>query len=109
VLPFVLLHGEIKSPPFSREARVEAGFLFERVQRGEKLSMPHSRPMPSIGKGCHEMRVRDENKNWRIVYRIDEDAVLVIDVFEKKSEKTPKAVIDRCKQRLKEYDEGGES
>lgn len=104
MLEFIILTGEIKSPPFSANARIEAGYLFEQVQRGESISMPHSRPMPSIGNGCHEMRVRDETKNWRIVYRIDSDAVLIVDVFEKKTAKTPKSVIDKCIARLKLYD-----
>jgi hypothetical protein len=73
--PLVLLHGEIKSPPFSREARIEAGGLLRSIQEGESLEMPHSRLMPSIGRGCHEIRVPDEDKTWRIVYRIDADAI----------------------------------
>jgi len=47
--PLVWLRGGIKTPPFSQNARLEAGFLLRKLQRGEKLSMPHSRPMPSIG------------------------------------------------------------
>ena len=42
----VWLYGEIKTPPFSDNARIEAGFLLRRLQRGDKLSMPQSRPMP---------------------------------------------------------------
>jgi hypothetical protein len=47
--PLVWLHGEIKTPPFSALARIEAGVLLRRLQRGETLRMPQSRPMPSIG------------------------------------------------------------
>ncbi len=60
--PLVWLHGEIKTPPLSSVARIEAGFLLRRIQQGEKLSLPQSRPMPSIGKRCHELRINDENK-----------------------------------------------
>jgi phage-related protein len=81
----VWLWSEIKTPPFSAEARREAGLLLRRLQRGEKLSMPQSRPMPSIGRRCHELRVPDETKNWRIVHRLDDDAIVILDVFEKKS------------------------
>jgi hypothetical protein len=42
--PLVWLHGHIKTPPMSQEARIEAGYLLRRLQRGDKLSMPHSRP-----------------------------------------------------------------
>jgi phage-related protein len=102
--PLAWLHGEIKTPPFSQSARLEAGFLLRRLQRGEKLSMPHSRPMPSIGSRCHELRITDENKIWRIIYRIDPDAIVIAEVFAKKTNKTPTEVIDICKQRLKRYD-----
>jgi len=102
--PLVWLHGEIKTPPFSKDARLEAGFLLRKLQRGEMLAMPHSRPMPSIGQRCHELRINDKNLTWRIVYRIDEDAILILHVFEKKTNKTPKQVIEICKRRIKLYD-----
>lgn len=100
----VWLHGEVKTPPFSSSARIEAGFLLRRLQLGEKLSMPQSRPMPTIGKRSHELRITDNNVIWRIVYRTDDDAVVILDVFEKKTSKTPKSVIDTCKARLRDYD-----
>lgn len=99
----VWLHGEVKSPPFSALGRIEAGYLLRKLQLGEKLSMPQSRPMPIIGKGCHELRVTDVNVIWRIVYRIDKDAVVILEVFNKKTSKTPKSVIDICKSRLRDY------
>jgi len=102
--PLVWLHGEIKTPPFSRTARLEAGFLLRRLQRGESLGMPHSRPMPSIGRRCHELRIVDSGAAWRIVYRNDGDAIVVADVFSKKTAKTPPRVIAACARRLKEYD-----
>ena len=102
--PLVWFHGEVKSPPFSKEARLETGYLLRLLQRGESIGMPHSRPMPSIGPRCHELRVTDKNANWRILYRIDSDAILLIEVFSKKSGQTPKHIIDVCKQRLKDYD-----
>jgi phage-related protein len=101
----VWLHGEIKTPPFSPAARIEAGFLLRKLQIGEKLSLPQSRPMPVIGKRCHELRITDRNVTWRIVYRIDTDAIIILEVFEKKTAKTPKNVIDVCKDRLRDYDE----
>lgn len=99
------LHGEVKTPPFSKEARIEAGVLLRKLQQGERLSMPHSRPMPSIGRRCHELRIDDENVTWRIVYRIDSDAIVILEVFDKKTNQTPKQVIDSCKQRIKNYDD----
>ena len=100
----VWMHGEIKTPPFSSEARIEAGLLLRELQLGEKLSMPHSRPMPTIGRRCHELRITDKDVTWRIVYRIDGDAIVILEVFEKKTGKTPKKVINVCKDRLRGYD-----
>ena len=102
--PLVWLHGMVHSPPFSDEARIEAGYFLRLLQKGWKLSLPQSRPMPSIGKNCHELRIRDKNKNWRIVYRIDNDAIIIIEVFEKKTEQTQHGVIKTCQKRLLEYD-----
>ncbi len=103
--PLVLLHGEIKTPPFTKEGRVEAGQLLRRLQEGESIGMPLSRPMPSIGKRCHELRVRDGRHNWRIIYRRDPDAILIAAVFSKTTRQTPKAIIVACQGRLKAYDE----
>ena len=101
------LYDEIKTPPFSESARTEAGFLLRKLQDGELLSMPESRPMPSVGKHCHELRIGDSenNQQWRIIYRIDDDAIVVVDVFAKKTQETPKQVIDNSQRRLKSYDE----
>jgi len=100
----VWLHGAVKTPPFSALARIEAGYLLRRLQLGEKLSMPQSRPMAAVGKRCHELRVTDANVIWRIIYRIDEDAIVILEVFDKKTSKTPKNIIDTCKDRLRDYD-----
>jgi len=102
--PLAWLHGELKTPPLSREARLETGYLLRRLQRGELLSLPQSRPMPSIGPRCHELRINDRGKTWRIVYRIDDDAVVILEVFEKKTPRTPPSVILVCQQRLRHYD-----
>jgi len=102
--PLIWFSGEIKTPPFSQNARLEAGFLLRKLQKGEMLSLPQSRPMPSIGFRCHELRINDKNTTWRIIYRIDSDAVIILDVFEKKTQRTPKQVIETCMQRLTTYD-----
>jgi len=72
---------------------------------GESLGMPHSRAMPSIGARCHELRVRDGRHNWRIVYRIDPDAIVMLEVFAKSSRQTPDRIVPDCKRRLRMYDE----
>ena len=102
--PLIWLEGEVRTPPFSQDARVEAGTLLRRLQRGEKLSMPHSRPMPVIGSRCHELRVVDAKRTWRILYRLDPDAVIITDVFQKTTPQTPPQVIANARRRLRLYD-----
>jgi phage-related protein len=103
--PLVWLSGEVKSPPFSAKGRVEAGYLLRLIQAGQNLSMPHSRPMPVIGPRCHELRIQDENQTWRIVYRVDSDAIVIMDVFSKATQITPASVIKNSQRRLRAYDE----
>lgn len=103
--PLAWLHGEVRTPPFSSGARIEAGFLLRQLQAGEKLGLPHSRPMSAIGRRCHELRIVDKHVTWRIIYRIDHDAIVILEVFAKKTMATPNSVIRICKQRLKEYDD----
>lgn len=95
----VLLHGEIKTPPFSHEARVQAGALLRQLQEGISLGPPHSEQMPIIGRRCHELKVQDKGHWWRIFYRIDGDAIVIAEVVPKKSNSTPKSVVDTCRAR----------
>jgi len=78
--------------------------LLRLLQEGERLAMPQSEPLPDVGSRCGALRVRDARHNWRIMYRIDADAVLVLDVYPKKTRKIPDEVIQRCRERLKQYD-----
>ena len=103
--PLVWLGGDVKTPPFSRKGRLSAGILLRRLQNGERLGMPESRPMPSIGRRCHELRIQDAGVTWRIVYRLDSDAIIIGHVFSKKSRKTPAYVIEVSRMRLQGYDE----
>ena len=102
--PLVWLRGEVRTPPFSAAGRIEAGVLLRQLQRGMKLGLPHSRPMPSIGARCHELRSPDEGAAWRLVYRLDDDAVVIVDVFSKKTPRIPVRVIESCRDRLRRYD-----
>ena len=74
--PLVWLDRGINSPPFSPSGRVEAGYRLRRLQQGELLSMPHSRPMPVIA-----------------------------EVFDKSSRQTPRMIIELCRKRLWAYDQ----
>ena len=102
--PLVWLHGEVKTPPFSPEGRQEAGMLLRLLQEGEKLEMPQAEALSDVGPHCGALRIRDAGHNWRIMYRVDADAVLVLDVYSKKTRKIPDEVVNRCKLRLRQYD-----
>lgn len=102
--PLVWLGGEVKTPPFSQTARIEAGFLLRQLQAGKILSLPHSRPMPVIGARCHELRIQDKTRTWRLVYRTDHDAIIIAEVFAKTTQATPKDVIETSRRRLAQYD-----
>ncbi len=100
----VVLHGEIKTPPLSKKARLEAGGLIRHLQKGFSLELPHSRPMPDISERVHELRIVDESQIWRIIYRIDAEEIVVAEIFSKKTPATPPQVIKTCRKRFREYD-----
>ena len=102
--PLAWLHGEVKTPPFTPAGRREIGALLRQLQMGHSLGMPHSRPMPSIGRGCHELRVRDEEHSWRLIYRVDRGVIAIAGVFDKRTRATPKHVIEACQGRLAAHD-----
>ena len=103
--PLRWLSVEVKSPPLGEEARRHVGFLLRSLQARIQLSMPVSKSLPSVGRGVHELRIPDGKRDWRIIYRIDDDAIVIAEVFQKKTQKTPKRVITTVQRRLKEYDD----
>lgn len=73
------------------------------LEEGCLLSMPLSRPMPSIGRGVHELRLRDRSGVYRVVYWIQmEQKIYLIHAFSKKSQKTPTRAIELCRKRIQE-------
>lgn len=103
--PLRWLHGTVRTPPLSAEARIEAGYLLRRLQRGESPGLPHSRPLPVLGARCHELRIVDRDNTWRILYRVDIDAVVILEVFSKKTRALPNSILEACQQRLEDYDD----
>ena len=101
--PLVWMKGEVKTPPFGEQARLVAGLCLRRLQQGQVLSLPHSRPMPAIGRKCHELRISDRNQTWRIVYHVAQDAIVILDVFCKKTQTTPVQILEICSKRLNAY------
>ena len=91
--PLVWLRGTVTTPPFGQAARVEAGFLLRRLQRGEILALPHSRPMPGLGASCHELRIVDRSVTWRIMYHVAAYPIVILDVFSKKTPAMPNSSV----------------
>ena len=103
--PLVRLHGEVKTPPFTAAARLEAGVLLRRLQRGDTMALPHVRPLPVLGARCAELRIPDATATWRILYRVDPDAVVIAAVFAKKTQATPVTILAAARARLRHYDQ----
>ena len=59
--------------------------------------------MPTIGRACHELRVVDQKTTWRFIYHVEPEAVVILDVFSKKTKATPQRAIDASKKRLARY------
>lgn len=102
--PLVWLHGEVRTPPLPASVRRELGVLLRRLQRGESLDLPHSRPLKTIGERCHELRTSGRGQSWRLVYRVDPDAIIIVEVFRKTSRRTPAHLVDVCRRRLRAFD-----
>jgi len=87
------------------DVRQDIGFQLDKVQRG---SQPDDfKPMPSVGKGVEEIRVRGEDGAYRVFYtaRIS-TAVYILHAFQKKTQATPKRDINIARQRYKLLQQG---
>jgi hypothetical protein len=105
--PLVWLRGEVKTPPFSAEARVEAGILLRRLQRGERLGMPHSRPNANGWCAVSRVAYRGRAEDMANSLPARPDAIVIADVFQKATKQTPTRVIQDCRRRLSQYDAAG--
>lgn len=87
---------------FPEDARIDAGWQLELVQRG--LDPDDLKPMPTLGAGVREIRIREASGAFRIVYLATlEDQVLVLHAFQKKTQATPKKDNELAIQRLKRW------
>ena len=86
---------------FPAAARHDAGYQLDKLQRG--LQPDDFKPMPIIGKGVEEIRIREESGIYRVIYtaRLSE-AVIVLHAFEKKAQRTSKRDVELAKGRLSE-------
>jgi len=87
----------------SPEARNQIYEQLRKLQQGETIKPPFSRPMKTIGVRCHELRINDAGNQWRIFYHIADRDIVVLGILKKKSQKTPKRVISTCRKRLRRY------
>lgn len=90
---------------FPEDARHDAGYQIDMVQRGEQPD--DFKPMPNIGKGVEEIRVWDESGTYRVVYTARlADVVIVLHAFQKKTQATSKRDVDLAKERFTEFIKG---
>jgi phage-related protein len=90
---------------FPEGARHDAGYQLDKVQRGEQLD--DFKPMPSIGKGVEEIRIRDDTGTYRVVYTARlADAVYVLHAFQKKTQATAKRDVELAIKRFTEQMRG---
>lgn len=88
---------------FPLAVRADLADALARLDEGHTLSMPLSRPMPSIGAGVHELRLRDRSGVYRTVYAlIRGGTVVVVHAFKKTTQATARRNIELASQRLKE-------
>ena len=85
------------------DVRGDIADVLARLDAGLMLTMPLSRAMPSIGRGVHELRLRDRSGHYRVIYAlIRRGAVHMLHAFTKTTQTTPQRHIDLARKRLKE-------
>ena len=90
---------------FPEDARHDAGYQLDKVQRGEQPD--DFKTMPSIGKGVEEIRIRDDTGSYRVVYTARlADTVYVLHAFQKKTQATAKRDVELAKNRFTELMRG---
>ncbi len=86
---------------FPVDARQDAGYQLDKVQRG--LQPDDFKPMPTIGRGVEEIRIRDDAGSFRVIYTARlADAVFVLHAFQKKTQRTSQRDIEMGKARFRE-------
>jgi len=94
---------------FPKPVRTAVGISIFDLQRGAQLSMPTSRPMPDVAPGVHELRIRGADGTCRVFYYVKSiHGILILHVFEKKTQKTPLREIELARKRLLDFLDRGE-
>jgi phage-related protein len=87
---------------FPEDARINAGWQLELIQRGDDPD--DWKPMPTVGTGVREIRIREASGAFRVIYLATmEDRILVLHAFQKKTQATSKKDLDLATQRLKRW------
>ena len=90
---------------FPEDAKHDAGYQLDKVQRGEQPE--DFKPMHSIGKGVEEIRIWDDSGTYRVIYTARfADSVYVLHAFQKKTQVTSKRDIDTAKERFAQLSKG---
>ena len=90
---------------FPKSVKSEAGYQLEKVQSG--LEPDDFKPMPAVGKGVWEIRIRDEVGQFRVIYIAKlKDVVYVLHCFQKKTQKTSQKDLELSNKRLRELLQG---
>ncbi len=101
IKPLKQCESELKEFPLN--IREDLADALARLDEGHFLSMPLSRPMPSIGKGIHELRFRDHSGVYRVIYvLLGGGTIYLLHAFKKKTQQTPKYNLEVARKRLKE-------
>ena len=86
-----------------QEMREDLADALARLDTGHSLSMPLSKPMPSIELGVHELRLKDRSGAYRVVYAlVTKGTVHVLHAFKKTTRGTPRRNLELAQQRLQE-------
>ena len=92
---------EIEALP--EELRGDLADALARLDAGLMLSLPLSRPMPAIGRGVHELRLKNRSGAYRVVYALGtHGAVYVLHAFKKTTQATSARNLELAQRRLKE-------
>ena len=87
----------------SREIRQDLQDILEKLENGLNLGMPHVKSLSSIFPGLCEIRIKDRNGQFRVIYFLKRDeAIYLVHAFRKKTQKLPNKEIQTILKRIKE-------
>lgn len=104
--PAVTMYGPVRKEilTWPVEVKKDLGSILTRLQKGESVGEPDTKPMKSVANSCYEIRLKAADGIYRAFYILKTElGILVFHSFKKKSQKTPQKEIDTAKARLKEF------